>query len=545
MEEVWPRAQAHWSRFLLLSSPELGEGLPSLAQIHLGTRQVSLDVVAFERHDLYGSLEAILAHEVGHHVRYPGSLAVHARMRMIEQQLIPLEGYSLLNTFTDLLINAALGVTLKDQLVAVYRAFVAENAGAWRRDPAFMFYLAVYEELWALPLGHLMGAALEEFERRYPRYRAEAQLLAQNLVPLGPNVYTQLLYFLSIMAHYVAPPEETVAEGDGFACRGDEPSPEDWADALVPDAREKEAVRRALAEGWIREADGERLVGEDALERRIASLPGNAFGEAEIVPEVMAAYYRREAERHLVRPPPQPMLGEAVVPTTLEEWEPGEPLGDVDWRATLVERGALLGAAMPLRRVRIAEVEGYDVPFWQPRIEIYLDISGSMPDPRRTRNAMTLASQILTLGAIRAGGWVRALLYSHDFVRYWTWCRSELEISRFLMHYIGGGTEFPFEVLEASLLECGDKQPIRAIISDHDFVHNYQQHVDRQRIFRSAASCGAPLVLLLHAVGAEVARPFVQAGAEVVRIEAMEDFPRLATDLARAFFGPDAIRARV
>ena len=536
--EAWPRAQAHWSRFLLLSAPELGEGLPSVAQIHLGTRQVTLDAVELERHGLQGSLEAILAHEVGHHVRYPGSLAVHARMHMIERQLIPIEGYSLLNTFTDFLINAALGESMSAELVAVYRAFAADNARSWQRDPAFVFYLSAYEELWALPPGHLMGPARPAFEARFPRYRAEAQLLAQNLVPLGPNLYTQLLYFLSIMAHYIVPDsDEPREDGDGFVCRGDEPSPEDWADALFPDAREREAVRRALAEGWIQEADGERLVGEDAMERRIASLPGQSFGEAELVPEVMAAWYRREAERYLVRPPPQPTLGDSMVPTTLRDWEPGEPLNAVDWLATLVERGEQLGAAAPLERIRIAEIEGYDVPMWQPRIEIYLDVSGSMPDPRRTRNAMTLASQILTLGAIRAGGWVRTLLYSHDYVRYWTWCRSELEISRFLMHYIGGGTEFPFDVLEASFVESGACQPIRVIISDHDFVHNHAQAPERQNIFRAAAACGAPLVLLLRAVRLGVEAPFVQAGAQVIRIDEMEDFPKLAAELSRAFFG--------
>ena len=536
---AWPKARAHWSRFLLLSEPDLRAELPSIAQIHLGTRQVSLDGEAIEAQGLTGSLEAILAHEVGHHVRYPGTLAVHARLHMLEKGVLPLENYSLINTFTDLLINERLASRgLQDQLVAVYVAFNKRLGELWRHDPAFVFYLAVYEELWALEPGHLCGPAHAPFTERFPAHRAEAQLLAQNLVHLGPNLYTQFLYFLSIFIHYVQPlVGEDPEHGDGLACRGDEPSPEDWADALVPDAREKEAVRRALAEGWLRKEDAERLGGEDALERRISSLPGQGTDDAHLVPEIMAAYYRREAERLIVRPPPQPSLGEAVVPTTLEEWEPGNPINNVDWLATLIDRGDVLGAAQPLERTRIAEIEGYDVPFWAPRIEIYLDVSGSMPDPRRTRNAMTLAAQILTLGAVRAGGFVRALLYSHEFVRYWQWCRSETEISRFLMHYVGGGTEFPFQVLADSLAEARDRQPIRAVITDSDFLVNYLQGEGNRRIFAEAAARSTPLVLLLHRVAPEHASPFVKAGAQVVHIDEMEDFPKMAAALARAFFG--------
>ena len=39
------------------------------------------------------------------------------------------------------------------------------------------------------------------------------------------------------------------------------------------------------------------------------------------------------------------------------------------------------------------EDEGFDVPMWQPRMEIYLDVSGSMPNPCLAVNAMTLAAR--------------------------------------------------------------------------------------------------------------------------------------------------------
>src|SRR6516164_584490 len=272
-----------------------------------------------------------------------------------------------------------------------------------------------------------MGAkCAAEFATEYPGSRAEAQVLGQNLFALGPNIYTQFLYFVSIVAKYaMLNSEQEPTAADPYACGCGEPSADDWADALTPDAREREAIRRALREGWIRKELAERMSDAEILERRIHSLPGSQSDDATRVPEVMAAYYRREAERYLLKPPPQRAWGEATTPTTLEEWEPGEPLRDVDWAATITQRGPLLGAAQPLRRQRVAEAEGWEVPLWQPRVEVYLDVSGSMPDPRRTRNAMTLAAQVLVTGAIRAGGWARAVLYSGAAVPFREWCRSE------------------------------------------------------------------------------------------------------------------------
>lgn len=540
VDACWPRAQGHWSHFLLLGEPRAAKQGCELAHISFLTRQVWFNARVLREKQLLGSLEAVLAHEVGHHVRYPGSLSVSARLRMLEKTLLPLEDYSLINVFCDLLINEQLGADepLRAQIIDIYRAFQKDYR--WKQDPAFFFYLAVYEERWQLEPGHLMGPEAAAFAKQFPDARADARLMAQNLFHLGPNLYTQFLYFLSVCLRYVQPVRGDVPRStDPQDCCKDEPRPEDWAEALTPGAREKEAVRRALAEGWLEKEDAERLVGEKCRERRIASLPGQGTANAEAVPEVMAAYYRQEAERHLLRPPDRLHLGEAVVPTTLEEWELGDALPAVDWLATLALRGDRLGAVMPLKRERIADYEGLDVPLWQPRVEIYLDVSGSMPDPRATLNAMTLAAQILCVGAVRAGGWVRALLYSTDFVAYWNWCRSELEMSRFLMHYIGGGTNFPFTRLAESLREQRGRQPTRVIITDRDFDANHDANPAHARIFAEAAESSAPLVLLLHHPVPERVSRYRKQGARVAEVMELEHFPKVAAALAHALFQED------
>jgi hypothetical protein len=159
-----------------------------------------------------------------------------------------------------------------------------------------------------------------------------------------------------------------------------------------------------------------------------------------------------------------------------------------------------------------------------------------MPNPCVTLNAMTLAAQILALGTVRAGGWVRALLYSCSLVMHWEWCRSEVELSRFLMHYLGSGTSFPFKILDGSVSQCGEDQPIRVVISDHDFDTNFQEDAHNPEILRQAVRVSPHFILLLHRPPPECVRRYQAGGAMVVEVHEMDDFPRMARDLTLALF---------
>jgi hypothetical protein len=159
-----------------------------------------------------------------------------------------------------------------------------------------------------------------------------------------------------------------------------------------------------------------------------------------------------------------------------------------------------------------------------------------MPNPCFAITAMTLAAQILATGTTRAGGWVRALLYSHAPVLFWEWSRSETEVSRFLMHYVGGGTEFPFDILDASVRECAGDQPIRVIITDSDFNANFDAKPTNAGVLLGAVAASPRCVLLLHAPIPERVAQYRRLGASVIPVESMEDFPRLAADLTLALF---------
>jgi hypothetical protein len=305
---------------------------------------------------------------------------------------------------------------------------------------------------------------------------------------------------------------------------------------MTPTLAEKEAIRRAIEKGWFDRRQAERLSRATDLNERIGGLPGAGSGDASKVPEIMAAYYRQQAERLLFRPPAQPRIGEAVLPSLLEDWTPADPVHEIDWLATLLLRGDRAGPALPLKRLYEADVEGEDVRFLQARMEIYLDVSGSMPNPCTDVNPMTLAAQILATATTRAGGQVRLALYSHDTIRHWEWSRSEREMSGFLMHYIGGGTNFPFGVLEESTAECAGAQPIRVIITDHDFDVNVERNGRSMAILGEAASAAPGLILLQLGEPGAAVKKYRAAGMSVVPVTEFNNYPKIARDLAWALY---------
>ncbi|MEM9073379.1 MAG: DUF58 domain-containing protein [Myxococcota bacterium] len=537
--ERWDAAKAHWARSLRLHLPKIDNEDPSLARLDLRSRQVFINGERIRNEGLLPSLEAILAHEVGHHARWPRTLAMTARLRLVEQQLIPVEHFSAINLFTDLLINEHLGRRgLAHELAAVYLAGGANAETA----ATFLFTLAVYEELWQLTPRALVSTGHEKLARIYPAYRSEAHLVAQDLFRLGPNIITQFLFFLSVLSRYWVADQEGDQHSDHCGC-DDEPSNDDWASALDPHAMEDEAVDRAEKEGWLNRDQIDRLKDARRLGQRSSGLPGHEGSER--VSAIMAAWYRRTAERYLIEPPPMHQLGGAIVPTVIREWEPSESVQRIDWITTLARRGPRYGAAAPFVREPARDRDGVSTTLWETRVEIFLDVSGSMADPTEGENAMTLAAMILATGTTRAGGWVRAHLYSSEVESRWEWTRSPTVLSEFLMNYVGGGTEFPFEVLAKSLDES-PAQPLRVIFSDQDFDMNVTDYAPESSQLLQTAAHAPGTILVLYSPNREMCRTYERWGLRVVPVWAEDEFPVVAANLARALFpvadGPGAVR---
>lgn len=540
VDEAFPRARSRYSPYLLLRRPVIDEDGSILARIDLASRSIRLGGEAILDAELQDSLDGLISHVIGHHVGYPGSPVAHARLLLLERSFLPKLPRTMTVPLYELLIDERLVRTspmhapIEDELCRI----LAARAEQAPDDTLFLFQCVVAEEMWQRPEGEILGSSKKDFDRQFPHHRLDARLVAQNLFGYAPDLTLQYLYFASVAFPYAF---QSASDGEGADAGtiSNEPTAEEWAEALVPKKNEKDAIQKALVEKFFPDKLAEALKNQD-LAQRAGGVPGQGNDRSRLVTDVMAAHYRREAEKHLFTPPPIPTYSEALVPTTVEEWEPGESVAEIDWLTTLRVRGEVLGTATPLIRERIADEEGSVVPSFEGRTEIYLDVSGSMPDPTQQINAMTLAAQILVTGTLRAGGAARALMYSTTNEKLWEFCRSEAILSRFLMRYIGGGTQFPFEVLAASVESERNLQPIRVIITDTDFDANYDSRPENAVIFKRAAERSPALVLLLHTPNRDRVRKYEQAGARVVAVRTLSDFPVMAAALAHSLFDPGA-----
>lgn len=542
LRAAWEKALARWGLAIQVDLPHLEPDAEALAFIDLETRRVVVNPKKVAELKAEGSLEGILAHELGHHLRCPHSLAVQARLELFEREVLPIRAYSLLNLFSDFLINTELGhdPSLQKQLADVYLGMPADAEGA-RQDPAFYFYITAFEEAWGLEPRTLTRGAGEALEKQYPGCRAEAQLLAQELPNLAPNLFTQYLYFASVLSRYQpvdADGNPVIGKGERNPTKGDHsaPSAGDYADALRRSAQESEAIRRAIEDGWLKP---EKVPDAAASERiRTSSLPGVLAGEPKKLSEAMALHYRRLAEKYLVKPPKSEQTSDPFLPTTLSPWEVGDSPKEIDWLASILASGPEVGAAMPLKRDLMPDDPTVEQPDWRTRLEIYLDVSGSMPDPKASVNPMTLAAQVLAMSAIRGGGQVRGLIYSTNNIKHWDFTRSEVEISRFLMNYIGGGTDFPFEVLRKSVVDCGRNQPVRIVLTDSDFSYNLKGDAKRPAIAAQAAG-KAVFVALLNGATADAkwVKEIAATGITTIPVASLDGFPKVAAALGEKLFG--------
>jgi hypothetical protein len=232
-----------------------------------------------------------------------------------------------------------------------------------------------------------------------------------------------------------------------------------------------------------------------------------------------------------------------LLPTTTTPWEAGDDPRGIDWIQSVLTYGKL-AAALPLRRDYEADEGGSD-PRDVPAMEIYLDTSGSMPNPIIQTNAMTLAAQILTASTLRKGGRVRGCVFSAGTPLTSSWMYNENTARDFFLNHSGGGTDYPFQLLN----RWTDDTPkaIRVIISDGDFLWNTRLPEDggQLNILMSTTNRSLALVTMLHLTEYHASpeqlallQPLhALPGYRLVVVDKLTDFAGSATRLARALLG--------
>ncbi len=553
---LWRAALDRWSRAIELAEPLATKPKDtSIAFIDLETRQTRVNFQKLEDMGVSDHLPCVLAHEVGHHIRYPHTIAEARRMlrflrEVARDVLVDTGGGTgapgthdwLLNLFFDLLINDELSSDFEASFVAIYRAM----QGEW--GLAFSFYCGTFEELWALPRCTILTAAQDEALAAIdPEWRGRAASLGEFMRGHPENRPLQLVRFLIAIRPFVQ--DDRKKQRDAGGAFEEKPlggGPLD-GDAIA------DLMRRRHDEGearrWLREqqsratggvpgkpGDGTGGTGGNPLERASLALEGLAKPT-----DVALAAYRSEADKATLDIPASFEPGEPFVPGPHTSWELGDDLDTVDWIGSTVRSGSrpIPGLSTYARTYLPDDPRPGDRE--APWIELYIDSSGSMPNPTSSWSHQIAAGFVLVRAATKAGGRVRIIQYSSFTQRVvmGDFTRASLPAERALLEYVGGGTDFPWDELIASTQKYRHRARVRrVVISDSDFVANFgnptPQGTDAAKVIADAAAAGGFTGIL--ALYGDAPAAMIAAGMDVVTVKDWSSATQAARVLADTLF---------
>jgi len=491
-EAAWPEALAAWSRFTRLRPPTLclsaddarREGLTgSFAMIRLRDQAVvvSLPQVAASGVEAYAV--EVLAHEIGHHVLAPATLTDHvcmiARMR---RGLPTLERHAptVANLYTDLLINDRLQRGAGLRMAGVYHALAASHPGAG--GAVWALYMRIYELLWSLERGSLGGGPTDD------RLEGDAWLGARLVRSYARDWLDGSGRFASLLLPHLLEDEtsaaiiETLLDTRAAAAGSNPPGVVDEdpgeAGGAVHPAADAELAGLPGDDGGAPAAPP--LEAERNLPGRGQAREPFQYGEIlrgaglDITDhEAAVRYYRERALPHLVPFPgrPAPRAGDPL-PEGLEPWELGDPLDAADWLQSVLLSPHVIPGMTTVQRVW-GSTEAQEPARVPLDLDLYVDSSGSMPNPQHFTSYPALAGAILCLSALRAGARVQATLWSgaRQFTTTRGFVRDEHEILGVLTGYFGGGTAFPIHLLRDTYQSRrADARPAHVLVISDDGV---------------------------------------------------------------------------
>jgi hypothetical protein len=464
---AWPQALAAWSRYTRLHDARLcrssleaaQEGLKgSFAMIRLLDQSVVIDLEAVAAYGLHDYAVEILAHEIGHHVLAPGNATDHLRMLARMRRALPtLERRApiVANLYTDLCINDRLQRQAGLRMADIYRALERDRQGRAGQAPAsalWTLYMRIYEHLWRLDRGSLAGGAITD------AIDTDAWLGARLLRAYANDWMTGAARFATLVLPYLLDNRKAL---DALRMLNDTRSA---AAGCTPGAVHD--IEPDELEGAPHPVHDPRVTGEEAAvpasepdpAAQSAGQAREPFEYGEILKaagialddhEIAVRYYRERALPHLVPLPAKSVAREAEPqPAGVEPWELGEPIEEIDWLHSVALSPRPVPGLTTVRRHLERDVgcEHERVPV---DLDIYVDSSGSMPNPQQRVSYLTLAGAIIALSALRAGAAVQATLWSGKSQVLGTegFVNDGDEILRVLTGFFGGGTCFPIHRL--------------------------------------------------------------------------------------------------
>ena len=472
-QAAWPQALNVWSKYTRLHDARLctsrleaaEEGLEgSFAMIRLNDQSVVVDLETVAELGLGDYALEILAHEIGHHVLAPGSLNDQFRLlARIRKGLPTLERHApmVANLYSDLIINDRLQRGSELRLADIYRVLAQAQGDNEKKGggQVWNLYLRIYENLWKRDPGSL-GA-----HRGDESAEGDAWLGARLIRVYANDWLVGAGRFAALLLRYLVEDENNASQaiigrlldtsGAAAGCEpqggldidADEvggaihPSEDPAVTGMEADENAAGPARSDAAES--RQAGGQKR--EPYEYGEILRAAGISLTDHEIA----IRYYRERALPYLV-PFPARLVADSPEPQLegLEPWDIGDPLDEADWLQSVMQSPRAIPGLTTVRRL-YGQEPGIVRERRPVDLDLYVDSSGSMPDPQRQTSYLSLAGAIIALSALRSGSAVQVTLWSgkNQFMDTHGFIRNDAEILRILTGFYGGATCFPIHRL--------------------------------------------------------------------------------------------------
>ena len=570
----WHPALQLWSEHLQLQEPlwlfdveaTQSAGLTdNIAAIRLASQRVMVNLPMVIERDLTDFALEILAHEIGHHVYAPANMTRHLQLLAVIRQALPSVEHQaplVANLYTDLLINHRLQRHTQCRMDQLYQRL---NTGSG--SPLWALYMRIYERLWQLAPGTLTPADIS------PEKEGDAWLGSRIIKVYSKDWLTGASRFASLLLSYLIDEAESAAEtfatlqdtaeaGQGYQGTGVLQVPH--IDSLHPSRDTELTDLPATTDGEDPAQNGEQGVSArgQALEPQDAFEILKAAG-VDITRHDAAVRYYRDAVRPYLLPFPArvtPSQGE-FLREGVEVWQAGDDPADIDWFATLLAGNPPIPGFTTQKAVY-----GHDSPDAQHHqpcdLDLYVDSSGSMPNPQRRISYPALAGALLCVSALRAGAAVQVTLWSgaHQCLATEGFIRNETAALQVLTGFFGGGTSFPLKQLRTTYAQPRQTPTQVVMLSDDGISSMFQDDEagtpGEQISARTLQHCqGAghwvldlPYDLddprLQQSSWLKSAMERIQLGQQqgwqVYRVNGLEPMLQFAREFSRQYYGADA-----
>jgi hypothetical protein len=505
--KLWPDALKLWSQYINLRKPSfyhtnkeaINHGVKdTFAQISMADLGTHFNLEEILDYGLEDLAMPIMCHEIGHHVLIPGNLADLARLIEIVKTVIANQQKAALleNLYADLIINDRLYRSRHLPMDEVYRKFYQKvNANAKKmlvpvksENLLWTFYLRIYETLWKLPRGSLIGTSAGISQRMDfdagIAARIVRALVNQPFRAIKKLAYVFLPYLPSNaeVMQIKAPIFDLESLGDIDLDK--------IGDYLYGLTRMSEDEIAASKEGELDaynfgeeekepNSDNQDSQGTGGQMRTPAQL-GKMYRDLgiKISPHKVALlYYKELAGPHLVPFPTQRYHSSEKVMEGTEVWSVGENMNELSWFDSILESPVIIPGVTTRKKV-YGEASGDDFgkdPLW---LDLYIDCSGSMPNPQSNLSYLALAGVIMAMSALRVGAKVQVTLWS-DYGKFKTtrpknggplsgFLDDEEEVLRMVTGFLNGCTGFPLNILRQTYSNFPEDTPLIHIMSISD-----------------------------------------------------------------------------